>query len=91
MGRLAEIIVTDLTRFANEDIVCMAGIDPMIRQCIRPLPYLRYDDCRRLNLQPGDVLKGRFVPRSVSAPHTEDRHWQGRRVYRGPCRAGEFY
>jgi len=85
-----EIVVTDLTRFVNEDIVCMAGVDRRTRQCIRPQPYLTYDVCRRLGLMPGAILDGSFARRSPGAPHSEDRQWQGRRVYRGRCRGEEF-
>lgn len=35
-----QIIITDLTRFKNEEIVCTAGIDYNAKKCIRPLPYL---------------------------------------------------
>jgi len=89
-GRPMEIIVTDLTRFANEDVVCMAGIDRASGECIRPLPYLEYNLCRRLGLLPGAVLVGGFARRSVARPHTEDRHWQGRRAYRGWCGGQQF-
>jgi hypothetical protein len=34
-----DLIVTDLTRFAKDDIVCIAGIELKTKQCIRPLPY----------------------------------------------------
>jgi hypothetical protein len=34
------IIVTDLTRFSNKDIVRTSGIDPGNGECIRPIPYL---------------------------------------------------
>ena len=47
------IIVTDLTRFTNKNIVCTAGIDPNDGQCIRPMPYLPSSECRRLKILPG--------------------------------------
>jgi hypothetical protein len=51
-----DLIVTDLTRFAKNDIVCIAAIDVKSKQCIRPLPYPAKAKCRRLKLLPGAVL-----------------------------------
>ncbi|MEZ4693859.1 MAG: hypothetical protein R2837_07675 [Aliarcobacter sp.] len=48
-----EIIITDLTRFSNPAIVCIAGINIATNECIRPLPYIATDECLRLNILPG--------------------------------------
>jgi hypothetical protein len=85
-----EIIITDLTRFSRQDIVCIAGIDPKTNECIRPLPYLASTDCRRLNILPGAILEGNFVPRPCSVPHTEDRCYQGQLTFNGPCSTEKF-
>ena len=65
-----EIIITDLTRFTNPDIVCTAGINPATNECIRPLPYLPTNKCRRLNILPGAIIKGTFVARPFTDPHS---------------------
>lgn len=85
-----EIIITDLTRFSNQDIVCTAGINPITNECIRPLPYLPIKECRRLNILPGAVLQGNFTAKPLTAPHTEDRNFQGQLSFKGPCSAEEF-
>jgi hypothetical protein len=38
-----EIIITDLTRFSNTKIVCIAGINIKTNECIRPLPYITFE------------------------------------------------
>ena len=75
------IAVTDLTRFENRNIVCVAGIDLETGTCVRPLEqgneygYLEYNEVRELNVQPGTILSGNFRPRTdASRPHVED-HW----------------
>ncbi|MDP3479439.1 MAG: hypothetical protein Q8R88_06685 [Desulfoprunum sp.] len=85
-----EIIITDLTRFSRQDIVCIAGINPRTNECIRPLPYLPTTECRRLNILPGAILEGNFTPRPCSVPHTEDRSYQSQLTFKGPCSTGEF-
>jgi hypothetical protein len=85
-----DIIVTDLTRFAKDDIVCIAGIDVKSEQCIRPLPYLPKKECKRLKLLPGAILEGKFTrPRDVDKPHTEDMKYEGL-SFKGPCTSEEF-
>lgn len=73
-----DIIITDLTRFAKQDIVCIAGINPSTNECVRPLPYLPTNECRRLNILPGAILHGNFTTPPITAPHTEDRNYQGK-------------
>ncbi|MGV1097814.1 dual OB domain-containing protein [Thiovibrio sp. JS02] len=85
-----EIIITDLTRFKRSDIVCIAGINPETNECVRPLPYIATNDCRRLNILPGAKLEGNFVNRPCSAPHTEDKSYEGQLTFNGPCTTEEF-
>ena len=68
-----EIVITDLTRFSNPEIVCIAGINPETNKCIRPLPYIKLSECKRLNILPGNIIDGDFS-KSASAenPHSED-------------------
>jgi hypothetical protein len=85
-----DLIVTDLTRFAKDDIVCIAGIDLKSKQCIRPLPYLPKAECKRLKLLPGAILEGKFTkPNKVDKPHTEDMNYKGL-SFKGPCTSEEF-
>lgn len=87
---MRKIIVTDLTRFSNEDIVCIAGIDIESGECIRPLPYLRISDCKRLNVLPGAVLSGKFKPSlNIESPHTEDMNYQDLKFH-GACSDTDF-
>jgi hypothetical protein len=84
------IIVTDLTRFNNQTIVCTAGIDRVTGECIRPMPYLQGSECKRLKLLPGALLAGDFtLARNVSGPHREDHHYSNLR-FEGPCTAEQF-
>ncbi len=85
-----EIIVTDLTRFSKDDIVCIAGIDVKSTQCIRPLPYIKKAACKKLKILPGAILDGKFTkPKSIDKPHTEDMHYEGL-SFKGPCTSDEF-
>ena len=52
-----KIIVTDLTRFNNPSIVCMAGIREGATQCVRPMPYLERSECERVGIFPGSILR----------------------------------
>lgn len=84
------IIVTDLTRFRNPEIVCLAGIDLRDGQCIRPMPYLTRAECRRLQLTPGMTLSGTFFPAlDAQGPHQEDYWYKGLRA-EGACTSAEF-
>jgi len=85
-----DLIVTDLTRFSKDDIVCIAGIDVKSKQCIRPLPYLEKATCKKLKLLPGAILEGEFIkPKGVDKPHTEDMNYKGL-AFKGPCTSEEF-
>ncbi len=83
-----KIIVTDLTRFNNQD-VCIAGICPDTGACIRPLPYLSKARCLELNILPGAILAGQFTPRRCSPPHGEDHSYKNL-VFCGPCSSAAF-
>ncbi len=84
------IIVTDLTRFKNPGIVCLAGIDPENGECIRPTPYLETETVRRLNILPGAVLSANFTTApGRQAPHQED-YWCSRLSHEGMCISSEF-
>src|SRR3989304_2696111 len=85
-----DLIGTDLTRVAKDDIVCIAGIDLKSKRCIRPLPYLPKTACKQLKLLPGAILEGRFTkPKTVDKPHTEDMNYEGL-SFKGPCTSEEF-
>ncbi len=84
------IIVTDLTRFANQTTVCTAGIDTVTGECIRPMPYLKDSECRRLKILPGAILIGDFIPaRSLTGPHQEDNNYKTLK-FGGPCTTEAF-
>lgn len=66
-----EIIITDLTRFSNPEIVCIAGINPITGECIRPLPYIELSKCEKFDILPGNVLDGDFSKiAGLDKPHT---------------------
>lgn len=75
------IVVTDLTRFQNKELLCLAGLTEDGQQCIRPLSaskpgYLLFERCKELNILPGTILEGTFtIPQNIDAPHIEDRHY----------------
>lgn len=86
-----EIIITDLTRFSNPAIVCIAGINIATNECIRPLPYIATDECLRLNILPGSKLNGDFQQNTTRGlPHDEDNSYNSL-TYNGACTAAEFY
>lgn len=90
-----EIIITDLTRFSNPDIVCIAGINPATNECVRPLyksapSYVLLSKCKELNILPGNIIEGDFTKvASLLNPHSEDRNYTTlTRV--GICSSEEF-
>ena len=96
---MSRLIVTDLTRFKNKEILCMAGLMQGDATCVRPAraftgqgpTYYRYDDLRRLNVLPGTILEGEFgFPAQMHAPHVEDRVPQGRLTVVGAATSEEF-
>lgn len=85
-----EIVITDLTRFSNEVLVCVAGIDRNTGECIRPMDYLRRDVCERLNVLPGSILGGDFTPvANCVGPHTEDERYSNLKLL-GAVTSDEF-
>ena len=85
-----EIVVTDLTRFQNQNLLCLAGINPEDGKCIRPTPYLQSDHCLQQNILPGARLTGYFQPKVSEAPHLEDRYCTDLKK-NGCCSYMEFY
>ena len=70
---LKEIIITDLTRFKNQNINCIAGIDIETGECIRPKPYLTKEKIQELGLKIGSRVVGNFTRcYPVDKPHVED-------------------
>jgi hypothetical protein len=87
---MRKIIITDLTRFSNREIVCTAGIDINNGECVRPMPYLKYSYCKELNLLPSAILSGNFsASTSIERPHTEDMHHENLQFH-GHCSDNEF-
>lgn len=93
-----KIIVTDLTRFKNPDIVCLAGINPETGQCIRPmllkqenLEYLSFNSVRERKVIPGSWLEGNFaqIP-NLQAPHLEDHSIISGLKMNGPSSGADF-
>jgi hypothetical protein len=85
-----DLIVTDLTRFLNNDLVCIAGVDVKSKQCIRPLPYIAKMQCKKLKILPGAILEGEFTkPSRVDKPHTEDMNYADL-AFKRPCTSEEF-
>ena len=87
---MRKIIVTDLTRFSNREIVCIAGIDVDNGECIRPMPYLTALQCKKLNLLPSAILSGNFIASpNTEHPHTEDMNHQNLKFH-GHCSDAKF-
>ena len=87
-----EIIVTDLTKFANEDIVCTAGIEKDSNECIRPIPYLKRNYCEAKKILPGSVIHfdGNFDNSRYPKPHVENCQYIGDVKNLGPCSSEKF-
>jgi len=86
-----EIIVTDLTKFKNEDIVCTAGIERDSNDCVRPIPYLKRNYCEAKKILPGSVIRfdGDFE-KSRKKPHVENFNYIGAIKNLGPCSSKGF-
>ena len=69
---MARIVITDLTRFKNPELVCTAGIDLESNRCIRPNPYFKKEFCEKYSIASGTVLEGQFHAKGQSQPHIED-------------------
>lgn len=76
-NNVKEYIVTDLTRFQNDEKVCTAILDSETGECLRPLPYFSFAQCKKINMHPGAVLQGTFFINSDAAePHVEDARYE---------------
>lgn len=84
-------IVTDLTRFKPaKDTVCIAAINTSSGySCIRPMPYLKKTQIKKLGIVPGAIIQGDFKNKSAPSPHTEDCSYE-RLECLGPCSSEEF-
>jgi hypothetical protein len=88
---MSRIVITDLTRFNNKELVCMAGIDIETGSCIRPMPYIKYENCEKLKIIPGCVIEGEFKKsHNITGPHTED-HTYGQLMLVDTCDKETFY
>jgi hypothetical protein len=84
------LIITDLTRFADKTIVCIAGIDRGNAECVRPMPYLATSRCKELGILPGTILSGQFLASpDRNGPHQEDCQYANL-TFRGPCSSSDF-
>lgn len=87
---MTRIIITEITRFSNPDIVCCAGISTLDGTCMRPIPYLNAARCRELRLAPGAIMSGTFMPApAADAPHIEDANYCDLHFH-GPCDGETF-
>ncbi|WP_033402522.1 dual OB domain-containing protein [Endozoicomonas elysicola] len=87
---MRRVIVTDLTRFRNPDIVCTAMIDVNTGECIRPMPYFSSRACADHNIQPGAIFTGNFTfDEDAENPHIEDASYSNL-IFRGPASSEDF-
>ncbi|OYW75880.1 MAG: hypothetical protein B7Z37_11180 [Verrucomicrobia bacterium 12-59-8] len=77
------LIITDYTRFKPKNPnVCIAGIDYNTGECIRPYPYLSFQEALRLGIAPGAILHGNFdLQPNRSGPHQEDSSFADLQLY----------
>ena len=70
--------------------MCTAAIDVESGECLRPMPYLKNEDCVKLGIHPGAILVGdlEFQPHS-SIPHIEDANWSNLEFH-GACSGTKF-
>ena len=87
---MTNIIITDLTRFSNPEIVCTAGICPDTLKCIRPLPYLKRAFCEDQHILFGSILSGNFtLSKDAVKPHSEGKNYTII-TNEGTCTANDF-
>ncbi|SDL07278.1 hypothetical protein SAMN05660337_1985 [Maridesulfovibrio ferrireducens] len=68
-----KLIVTDLTRFKDNDNVCMALLDAESCTCHRPLPYVTKAIVQQKGIYPGMTVEATVIPNGKAArPHVED-------------------
>lgn len=93
-----KIVVTDLTRFKDPDIVCLAGINPETGECIRPMiirngkaNYISFDSVKERKVIPGCCIEGDFTKMSnAQAPHVEDYETTGKIKLVDPATGAAF-
>lgn len=67
------LVLTDLTRFKDNDNVCMALLDEDNCVCYRPLPYENLDFVAFRNIRPGMLCSADVIPhKDANCPHVED-------------------
>lgn len=67
------LVLTDLTRFKDNDNVCMALLDEDDCTCFRPLPYADRSFVQRKRIVPGMLVDATVIPdKDATAPHVED-------------------
>lgn len=87
---MRRVVITDLTRFSNSDIVCTAAVDEVTGECFRPMPYLSSAKVAELNIHPGAILEGElFLNTNNSNPHIEDSSYTTLK-YLGAASSDEF-
>lgn len=87
---MRRVVITDLTRFSNPDIVCTAAIDEETGECFRPMPYLESVKVAELNIHPGAVLEGDLTLNADNSnPHLEDSSYN-KLNYLGAASSDEF-
>ncbi len=75
---MTRFVVSDLTRFTHDkDHVCIAGLSLDSGECIRPLPYLSYQQYKQMGICPGVTLSAEFWPKHPPLhPHVEDWNYK---------------
>ena len=87
---MRRVIITDLTRFAKPDKVCIAAIDQKTGECLRPMPYIESSQVAKLNIHPGAILESDLALRANNSnPHLEDAVYQTMK-YLGAASGEEF-
>lgn len=67
------LVLTDLTRFKDNDSVCIALLDEDDCTCVRPLPYADRSFIAQNNIMPGMIVDATVIPlKEATAPHVED-------------------
>lgn len=87
-----QIVITDVTHFKNEQLICVAGIDINTGECLRPTSpnYFSAQDLKAYQIKPGSVLSGNFQFLNPSfLPHIEDVSYKNLKFER-LCSKNEF-
>ncbi len=68
-----KLVVTDITRFKDNDNVCMALLDVDSCKCHRPLPYATKAIIDQKGISPGMIVDATVIPNEAAErPHVED-------------------